>query len=300
MNFTQEVKRDLVKRVPRSRCCKLALLSAALETCGETRREDGVPGFSFTGESEGSAAFLIDLVRQCFGVHLNVTEAGYDARRGRDKLTFSYFGERAEEILSELGGSGLESPLKDCCARAYLKGAFLFGGSCTLPRPGTKTGYHLEIVFDRARSAESFVDLLDRLQLIGNVVVRGEKFVVYLKSREAISDFLATVGANGALRTLEAVTAEREENNRVNRVENCSAGNADRAAIASAAQVVAIGALEARGKLPALGKALGEVAKARLEHPEYSLSELAAELGIGKSCLNHRLRKLMEICKEEE
>lgn len=285
MNFTQEIKRDLLKRAPEKRCCRAALAEAAIVTSGTY----SASGFSFTSESEESAAFLLNLT-EALGIRMTLTGASFDPKQGRDKLTFSC----AAEGFSVRGTQNLS----DCCAQAYLKGAFLYGGSCTLPHEGTKTGYHLEVVFDRAEDADDFLTLLDRFQIIGNVVRRGENSVVYLKSREAISDFLAAVGADGALGTLEAVSAAREERNAENRVSNCSAGNADRAAIASVGQVVAFLKLKESGRLDGLAAPLREAAEARLNNPEMTLSELAVELGVGKSCLNHRFRKLMELSRE--
>ena len=159
-------------------------------------------------------------------------------------------------------------------------------------------GYHLEFIFTSAAVAEDFRYLLSTLELLSKSVMRGEKYVVYLKSREALSDFLSVTGARSALKTLESVSAEREESNNLNRVENCFAGNADRTAIASALQTVALGELKSSGGLETLDEHLKELACARLANPTLSLSELAETLGITKSCLSHRMRKLMEIHKK--
>ncbi len=291
MNFTQEIKRELIKHSNPKRCCQLATLAAVLDTSGTLGEE----GFSFTIESEETAAYLLRLSERALGVNLAVTGAVRDPKHGRDKLTFSYFGGRSDALLGVRCGELLE----ECCRESYLRGAFLGGGSCTLPHGGTKTGYHLEIIFEKERMAEDFCTLLDAFQVIGNIIVRNDRYVVYLKSRESISDFLSVIGAEGALKTLETVSKAREERNNVNRKSNCYASNADKAATASAQQALAFGRMKEEGKLSVLPDPLREVAKARLESPALSLSELAEKLGIGKSCLNHRLRKLMEIYKKE-
>ncbi len=303
MNFTTEIRRDLIKRIPAKRCCRLALLSGFLDTSGSWRlgEEGARDGFSFTSESEEIAEFLLGVVRELFSVEMDVEQAVRDRRHERDKLTFGYYGPHASEFTDEITDKNPAGGLGDCCARAYLTGAFLGSGSCTLPRAGTKTGYHLEVVFHcefADLAAEDFRALLERFRLSASVVVRGESYVVYLKSREAISDFLSVVGAGSALGTFETVSAAREESNNENRVVNCTAGNADRAAIASVEQVVAFAALERAGLLAALPLPLQEAAHARLAHPERTLSELADGLGITKSCLNHRLRKLMKLSAE--
>lgn len=282
MNFTQEIKRELMKKLPQEESDRRAFLGAVLDVCGE--RKEG--GFSFTIESEEIAACVLLLAEQSLGVQMTLTAAERDPKQGRDKLTFSCAG----EIGSYSGGGSAQSA-------AYIRGAFLCGGSCTLPRAGKKTGYHLEVAFGSDERAENFCGLLSSFQLIGSVIPRGDRRVVYIKSREGISDFLSVAGAENALATLEEVTAEREERNEENRRENCYAGNADRTAIANAAQVRALNSLCRSGRMELLGEPLKEAAQARLDHPELSLGELAEFLGLSKSCLNHRLRKLMELSR---
>lgn len=303
MNFTEEIKRDLLRKTPSARCCRLALMAAAVDTSGEWRRKDpgGIPreGISFTSESESIAEYLLRIPEKCFGIPLTLTAAALDPKNKKNKLTFSYFGERGKELAEEISASRPFFTGRACCGEAYLKGAFLCGGSCTLPREGSKTGYHLEFVFSSAERAEEFCELLDRMQLVGSMVTRGDRYVVYNKNREGISDFLSVAGARSALMRFEDVTSARELNNNENRVENCMAGNADRSATASVAQTVALGVLKERGILQGLPEPLRMVAEARLSHPTYSLNELADLLGIGKSCLNHRMRKLMRLYSEK-
>ncbi|MBR7186772.1 MAG: DNA-binding protein WhiA [Clostridia bacterium] len=294
MNFTQEIKRDLIKYFPKDRDSKSALLAAVLDTSGNFRFGEGntLINFTFTIESEESAEYLLGVFEQLFpGERMTVSQIVLDPKRGKNKLTVSYTGARAAELTDAIRGyeEGDEADIY------YLRGAFLSGGSCTLPKEGKKTGYHLEVVFEDQSKATFFLELLERFQLIGSIVRRGDKQVGYLKSREAISDFLSVIEARRALRTLEKISATREENNQENRVGNCMAGNADKTAIASAAQTVAFKRLKREGVLSALEASLKEVAEARLENPTLSLVELAEKLNITKSCLNHRIRKLMQL-----
>lgn len=298
MSFTRDIKRELIRSTPKKRCCKLSLLSAVLETSGTCRLERG-GSFSFTSENEEISAYLLGLAEQLFGVQMTLTSVARDPKHGRDKLTFSYDGKDADIFAEEIANYGVNTEPEECCRKEYLKGALLGSGSCTLPRGGTKTGYHLEFIFQDYDDALKFQARLDEFQLFGNIASRGEKFLVYLKSREGISDFLAIIGAEGALSTLEAVSAAREESNNENRKSNCYAGNADKAAIASAEQVLAFEKMKAEGKFTGLLPSLKEAAQARLDNPELSLSELAEKLSVTKSCLNHRMRKLMEIYRTE-
>ncbi len=277
MNFTQEIKKELVKHPPQTRREGVALFCGVLDAGGK----EGADGYTLALESESTAEHLLSLA-ESLGAPMTLTEAAYDPKHGRDKLTFLLGGkwelpdERTEEEQI-----------------AYVKGAFLGGGSCTLPRTGKKTGYHLEFELSAER-AERFSEVMDELQFVCGTTERGDRAVAYIKSREAISDFLSVVGAANALTRFNEVSAQREENNYENRALNCSSGNADRAAIASVEQVRAFSGLRRSGKLQELPGALREAAEARLSHPELSLSELAQVLGLSRSCLNHRLRKLME------
>lgn len=302
-SFTQIVQRDITGSLPAERSCVLSMLAALLSTSGARSVGENGPYFEFTCESEEVAAFMLELVRSAFGVTMTVKGAVRDPKKGKDKLTFCCEGEGTAERLAEIEAHGLSRLTADFradCAQAYLAGSFLGGGSCTLPRGGVRTGYHLEFVIRTYEEAILFLELLDRFQLIAGAVNRGERAVVYLKSREAIGDFLSVVGADSALRRLESVSAAREESNNRNRVENCTAGNADRAAIASASQIVAIREMAERGTLSALPEPLRAAAEARMNAPALSLGELAETLGISKSCLNHRLRKLMRIHEEND
>lgn len=305
MSFTQTIKRDMLKNIPEERCCKLALLNAILTTSGRWNGSsyfEQEAFFSFTCEDESVASYVLGIVYELFQISMDVTEAVRDPKKGRDKLTFTYTGERAEEIVSEILSQGLYrigDPFRQCCAEAYLKGAFLGSGSCTLPRNGAKTGYHLEFVFKVIEDAEFFCELLDHLNLMGSVVSRADRYIVYCKNREGVGDFLSVVSANSALRTFEQVSAAREESNNRNRVENCTAGNVDRSLTASVEQVRALRELWATEGFGKLSDSLRETALARIANPTLSYSELAWVLGISKSCLQHRIQKLMQTYEGE-
>ena len=290
-----------MKKIPETRECQWAFLHAVFDVSGgfylHDDRAGGAPlEILFTSESEETAAFILNVFEQSFGEKMSLIEAVRDPKHGRDKLTFSYAAARSSEISDAILVGYAEDEATDI---SYLCGAFLTGGSCTLPKAGKKTGYHLEVVFEDEPDAEYFQDILEEFQLLGSIAKRGDKHIVYLKSREAISDFLSVIGATKALRTFEKVSAEREENNHENRIVNCMAGNADRAATASVAQTVAFAELKKMGIAPTLPEQLRTVLEARLEYPTFSLMELAEKLNISKSCLNHRIRKLMQISKEK-
>lgn len=283
MNFTREIKRDLLKKLSGRECCMRAALFGLFSASGTLRGEDVV----FTTESEEVAAFAVAACEKLYGERPELTRAVFDPKQGRDKLSFALKG----GVLRDFGNF-----TRDCCAASFLSGAFLGGGSCTLPKEGKKTGYHLEVVFEWEKSAELFAELCGRFQLLPpGLISRKGRTVAYFKSRDAISDFLAVSGAESALNTLEEISAAREESNLENRKGNCFAGNMDKAAIASAAQVLAIEQLQKSGILGRLPEELKETALARLSNPELTLGELARKLSLSKSCLYHRLKKLTSL-----
>lgn len=294
-NFTSEIKRDLLAYFPATRAGALAAMAAMLSTSGALTEN----GFIVVSENERVAEYFQRL-SEALGIRPEIREVTRDPKRRRDKITFFCGGENALYVVNET--RALRAHLEDNSDAAlyYLRAAFLGGGSCTLPRDGASTGYHLECVFFTQARAEEFCDLLAGFELFGKLVLRGDTFVAYVKSREAISDVLSVLGANNALKKLDAVSAARARTNNENRIQNCMAGNADKAAIASAAQTVALQKLQESGTLQTLPEALRQTALARLENPTLSLSELSLTLGVSKGGLNHRMRKLMQIYKETE
>lgn len=293
MNFTGEIKRDLLAHFPAGKAGAAAALAAILSTCGSLKGD----GFEIVSENEKVAEYFLRLL-EMFGVRPELTGVSQDPKRRRDKLAFSCGGEDARRIISMTRSLREHLSEDEQAALCYLRAAFLGGGSCTLPKDGSSTGYHFECVFSSRVRAEEYCELLSAFELFCKLVPRGEKYVCYVKSREAISDLLSVLGAESALKKLDAVSARREANNNENRIQNCIAGNADKAAIASAAQTLAMSALKEEGRLAALSPELRESAEARLTHPTLSLSELASLLGMSKGGLNHRMRKLMKLYEE--
>ncbi len=311
-NFTGEIKREIMKNGLENACCKTAALSAFLRTTGSVIRAGDRYGFEFVTESEDVAAFFIEILEQLYGAELKVEQASTDIRRGRDRLVFSCLSDKSLYILGELGIAEREEGEigfrldvdqyiveNACCEVAWIKGAFLGSGSCTLPQmEEARSGYHLEIVFSNKFLADDCCRLLALHEVLARCVERKGAFVVYLKSRESISDFLHLVGAEGALRKLNRVADKKDEKNRINRVANCLQRNYDKSVVASVKQIRAIERIDEIVGLSALDPLLSAAAKARLADKEGSLKELAERLHVSKSCLNHRLRKLVKLAEE--
>lgn len=309
--FTQEVKKDLVGKVPENSCCRVALCAALLRTSGSVvYRREGL-GFEFVSENEQVSEYFNRMIESIYGVHLEFSAATPDVKGIRDVITFSCFGEESARILEDTGvilrdregvnvrlGIGDELVENDCCAVAFLKGAFLGGGSCTLPSGKSKTGYHLEICFSSPLVAEGFLSLLERFYLYAKQMKRGEKTIVYFQNREAITDFFSVIGAEAGIRKIDRISSKREEHNNENRKNNCFVGNMDKTAQASAEQCLAIERIKESEEFARLDGNLQQLAEARLTYPMMSMSRLAEHLGISKSCLSHRMRKLLETGKK--
>lgn len=311
-NFTRELKKEIIKKGLGNACCKTAALSAFLRTTGSIVRNGSAIGFEFVSESENVAEFFIGLLEDLFGAELKIVQAVTDNRNGRNRLVFQCLSEESPYILSELGiisragddillNFGIDKYLieNDCCRRAFIKGAFLGSGSCMVPRLNdARSGYHLEIVFTNKTLADEFLILLEEYEILAKCIDRKGGRVVYLKSRESISDFLYFLGAESSCEKLDELADRKDEKNRINRVANCLQKNYDKTALASVNQVRAIELISESIGLQELEPALQETAKARIGDKEASLRELALRLNISKSCLNHRLRKLLKIAEE--
>ena len=169
-----------------------------------------------------------------------------------------------------------------------------------IPSEDGKSGYHLEFVFSDETTADDFCDILANFELIARTTCRKDSYVVYIKSKEQISDFLAYLGAPVASMALMEAKLEKELNNKVNRRCNCDDANTSKVVVAAQEQLAALRILRQRGLFENLPKKLLMAAKAREENPEASLTELAEMMDppITKPAMNHRLKKLVAMARE--
>lgn len=180
--------------------------------------------------------------------------------------------------------------------KAYLRGAFLAGGSINNPE-GT---YHLEMMSDDLSHAKALCRLLNKFDLGAKVSDRKNRYVVYLKESEHIVEFLALIGAHHALLEFENIRVVKEMRNQVNRLVNCETANLNKTVDAALRQVENIRFLKDNNELGILSQPLREIAELRLEYPDASLKELGEMLSptVGKSGVNHRMRKIDEYAEE--
>lgn len=195
--------------------------------------------------------------------------------------------------------SGLEPDpgilLKPCCRKAFLKGAFLDRGSFSDPMRSND----LEFSFTKEGMAMLVLNVLSSFEIRGKMVERNGRYVVYLKDGDKISDFLALIGANKALLAFENARVVKDVKNTVNRRVNFEAANLRKAARAGVLYAQDIEKIERAIGLKNLPDTLREAALLRKEYPDVTLQELGEKMDppVGKSGVNHRLRKLHEIAE---
>ena len=185
---------------------------------------------------------------------------------------------------------------EECCRAAFLRGVFFAGGSITDPLKR----YHLELTTSHLQVSRELEALLRETGFVPKAVGRGGSFVTYFKQSEHIEDFLTLIGAPVAAMNVMTAKMEKDLRNSVNRRLNCDSANLDKTVEAAQEQMEAIRKLQAAGLLEQLPDKLQQTAGLRLENPELTLSELAEEFDppVTKSCLNHRLRKLLGLAKD--
>ncbi len=296
MSFSSRIKEELLDQIPSSRHCQLAELAAMTVCCGSFEKEGNVQWLRVTSENEFVQRKYFTLagksLKVVFGVLTRTQNRSLCAESLRDQ----------EMLISALK---LANPLKktvdprlykgSCCKRACLRGYFLCCGSMSRP----ETGYHLEIAVQSAETADQIIELMKSFSLEGKRVLRKKYHVVYLKDGEAIADFLKAIEAPRALMEFENTRIYKDMRSRVNRKVNCEAANISKTVTAAARQVEDIQLIDRMKGIDSLPPRLRQMAYLRLEEQEASLEELGRMFDppIGKSGVNHRLRKISEIAQ---
>ena len=307
-NFTEEIKNEIISSAVTDYD---AFLSAFIRTSGSVISKNGFFGFEIITENERTAEFVTSILEEYYNLSLTVSGAKFDLMSGKDKLAFECADEAAEIILLKTGivgedddgkyiNFGICDGDKQFSNKAdFIKGAFLGGGSCTLPEEEvfSRTGYHFETVFSNKLTASDFCDMLCEFEVLAKLVARKDKCVVYVKSKAVISDILSVIGCEKCLDKLNKIVELKDKQNNANRVNNCSVSNIDKTVTASVNQIRAIETIAQTIGLQSLDKHLFDVAECRLADKNASMQELAERLKISKSCLNHRMRRIAELAQ---
>ena len=295
MSFSANAKAELCRAPLNRACCAVAeaygvLLYAYQLSAMEIRVITACAPFAKRLPRLMQRAFDLDFDRCSGGAKTTFTMT--EPRKIR--RVFEAFGYDAESTLVNHINLGVLE--EDCCKAAFLRGAFLAGGSITDPSKRC----HLELVTDHKNVAGETVSLLLEMGFSPRVTTRAGHQVIYFKQSEAAEDFFTTIGASGAAMELMSAKVEKEMRNAINRQINCDSANADKTVSAAQAQLDRIRELEREIGLENLPPDLAETALLRIANPAMSLSDLAqlADPPVTKSCINHRMRKLMHLTPE--
>ena len=306
MSFSAVTKEELARLSDQKSCCELAELAAIVRMDG-TLQISANQQYALNVITESAP-----VARKIFRLAKDVLKRPVDIvvrRKLRLRKNNSYLVRIYPRGLEDLQNLGLVDDKgqiypgiapnlikRRCDQKAYLRGAFLAGGSINNPE-GT---YHLEIVSNDAQHAQELCQLINRFKLGAKISMRKHSYVIYLKESEHIVEFIGFIGAHSALLEFENVRVLKDVRNNVNRLVNCETANLDKIVDAAMRQLENIKFIANTIGLQSLPPALRDMAELRLKYPDASLKELGEMLRpkVGKSGVNHRMRKIDEFAEQ--
>ena len=304
MSYSSDAKEELCRYEPDSVCCLLAELSGIVLAAGSViYRGGGDKRLSIETENEAVARRTFRLLHEVFDVQPQLVTLHRARLGGRSAHRIEIGGSDASFVLEGCGvdvtqrrGVPKEVTVRKCCRRSFLRGVFLASGSVTNP----EKEYHLEFVLGDEAFAAALVRLIARFDLTAHVAKRRQMTLVYLKGQSEITDMLSIFGAQNARFAMEDAYIRKVFRNNANRAVNCDSANVQRSVAAASRQVEAIRQLLAARGAQSLPPVLRQTAELRLAHPEAPLEELGqlCDPPVGKSGINHRLRKLEQLAGE--
>lgn len=305
MSFSKDVKDELSKQLSPARHCQIAELAAMISLCGRiiiTEYDKYI--LRLHTENLTVARKYFTLIKKTFNINTDIS-VKHNAYLNKSK-NYSLVITDHDIVIKILQATKLMDENKEigeilsvndnivmqnvCCKRAFIRGAFLATGSISDPR---KT-YHFEIVAPDEPKAIQLQEIIKTFEIDAKIVVRKKYYVVYVKEGSQIVDLLNVMEAHVALMNLENVRILKEMRNSINRQVNCEAANINKTVLAATKQIDDILYIKQQIGFNELSEGLEEIANLRIDYPEASLKELGAllEPPIGKSGVNHRLRKL--------
>lgn len=309
MSFSGMVKEELSRQIGTARHCRIAELAALIGFCGRLEHFPQGEKLKLQTENETVARKCFTLLQKTFNIEkeISVRENSHLKRVKVYVLEIS----DPEEIREILQATKLIADSKfcdtlilqdmlvvqqSCCKRAYIRGAFLASGSISDP----EKGYHFEIVYPDERKAQQLQTIIRSFSVDAKIVQRKKSYVVYVKEGAQIVDMLAVMEANVALMDLENIRILKEMRNSVNRKVNCETANINKTVNAAVKQMEDIKLIQQVMGFEQLSDGLAQIAELRMQYPEATLKELGMMLSpqVGKSGVNHRLRKLSAMADE--
>ena len=297
-SFAFKAKNEMCRVQLSRQCCARAEAYGVLLYCNTFTPSE----VRIITENPEFAARLPKLFHKAFSLRFDQMPEG----DGRGKLIFRITDrEKLARVINTLGydpqqimalyvNFGLLE--EDCCRTAFLRGAFLAGGSVTDP----EKRYHMELATSHQQASREVSTLLEEMGFLPRSVQRGADALIYFKQSEHIEDLLTKIGAPAAAMDIMTAKVDKEIRNGANRAMNCDMANVNKTLDAAQEQTAAIAKLRDSARWERLPEKLQQTAQLRLDYPEDSLAQLAerCEPPVTKSCINHRLRKLMEEADE--
>jgi DNA-binding protein WhiA len=302
MSFASQTKKELTQ-LESSTCCNKAELTALIRMNGSLQFGGQRFVLDVSTENAAIARRIYSLVKKIFQLHAELL-VRKKMRLKKNNVYIVRIPQKAREILEELGimvegtfhyGISPDIVKDECCKRAYLRGAFLAGGSVNHPEASS---YHLEIFSSYQEHCEALVDLANTFGLNARCIERKKGHIMYIKEGEKIAEFLRIIEAHQALFFFEDVRIVKEMKNSANRLNNCDMANLNKTVSAAMQQIENIMLIDKHLGIENLPERLREVAELRLKHRDMNLAELGEMVPSGKvskSGINHRLRKINEI-----
>ena len=312
-SFSAGVKEELIRLPMGKPCCMLSEISALTQTSGHLSfRGGGWIQASYRLDNAGTARRLFQLLKLRLGAapKLHFTQTRQLGGRRTCVLTLGpedtrtllnalHMAETDENGQIHLKRTVPRHPMtRQCCRRAFLRGAFLGAGTVTNP----EKSYHFEWKAEDDQLAQTLEKLIEKSDLPFRSYERKGQRVIYLKDAQQISDILALMGAGSSVLEMENVRIRKQLRAAATRAANCDEHNSEKMLDAGQKQAEAIRRISLARGLFTLPPALREIARLRVENPDMSLAELGGMLEppVGKSGVNHRIRRLMEIARQVE
>ena len=311
MSFSSRVKDELSRQVSPARHCQIAEIAAILSLCGRIQiSADDRYCIRIHTENVAVARKYFTLLKKTFNIVTDVTiRRNVHLRKNRVYTVTVGRHEDACRVLQAAKLIGADGEIREnlsvirnvvtqqaCCRRAFIRGAFLAAGSVSDP----EKFYHFEIVCATEAKAEQLREIMSTFDLDAKIVKRKKYYVVYIKEGSQIVDVLNVMEAPVSLMELENIRILKEMRNSVNRQVNCETANINKTVAASVKQIRDIEYIRDTIGFESLPENLEQMAQARLLKPDATLKELgeALEPPVGKSGVNHRLRRLSELAEK--
>lgn len=305
MSFAAQTKKELTL-IESDACCEKAELSALIRMNGAVQLSSQRVILDISTENAAIARRIYSLLKKTFKLHTELL-VRKKMRLKKNNVYIVRVPNQVQELLSALKivsegfmfTADIDRDIirSGCCKRAYLRGAFLAGGSVNNPEGSS---YHLEIASMYEEHCKALSKLANKFDLNARCIERKKGFVLYIKEGEKIIEFLSIIGAHQALLRFEDVRIMKDMRNSVNRIVNCETANLNKTIGAAVRQIDNIRLLQREVGLESLPEKLREVAEIRLQHPDMNLKEVGDMLkgNVSKSGVNHRLRKIDELAEK--